>query len=44
MSGIERIDNINGSSEVHEEHNSSMESESNEQRSYRVIKLAELFT
>lgn len=43
-SGIEGFDNINGSSEVHEEHNSSMESESNEQRSHREIELEELFT
>lgn len=43
-SGIERIENINGSLQVHEEHNSSMESEFNEQRSHREIELEELFT
>lgn len=41
-SGIEGIENINGSSEVHEEYNLSMESESNEQRSDRQIELEKL--
>lgn len=40
---INEIENIHASSEVHDEHNTSMECESIEQRSHREIELEELF-